>query len=91
MRPLAVLARQRPCEHRKLHFDRLVDVARRAIDDDARDAARLGADRKKSAPASRFDAGSLLDDDNIVRPAGLDCGRAKMSRRTALRQRQCRA
>ncbi len=41
----------------------------------------MRAERQKTAPAARVDAGALLDDNDIVRAAEFDGGRAKMTRR----------
>ncbi len=80
----AARGQRRQCSGRtrKLHFDRLIDIAGRTFDDDASNPARLRADGKEAAPASGFDAGALFHDNYIVGPAALDGRGAKMARRS---------
>ena len=70
-----------PREDGEVVAARLVDVARRAVDDHTGDSAQLRAERQVASPARRVDAGALLDHDDVARLRRLDGRGPQMPRR----------
>ncbi len=59
-------------EYRELVGPGFIDVADRSVGDDTGHAADFSAEREQSAPAARFEARALFDDDHVVRSRGFD-------------------
>jgi hypothetical protein len=71
-------------EDREVVFAGFVDVASRAVHDDAGDVAKLGAEREVAAPARSVDACALLHDDHVSRLRRFDRRRTEVPRRRGL-------
>src|SRR5688500_16035108 len=67
-------------EHGEVVFARLVDVARRTVDDDAGNLPQLGAEREIAAPARGVNARALFHDNHVAWLRGFDGGGAEMPR-----------
>ena len=66
-------------ENREVQFAAVVDVPRRAFDDDSGNTAQFGAKRQRAAPRRRVQPGALLDDNDVAGLCRFNSRRAKVT------------